>query len=55
MLIDKYLSHYNYHEHHHTTVKAHAKDCFLTAKELDMPLMDYKDTDEVAGASQQMI
>ena len=36
MLIDKYLPHYTYHEHHHTIVKAAAKDCFLTAKELDM-------------------
>jgi hypothetical protein len=36
MLIDKYLPHYTYHEHHHTIVKAGAKDCFLTAKELDM-------------------
>jgi predicted nucleic acid-binding Zn ribbon protein len=36
MLIDKYLPHYNYHEHHHTIVKAGAKNCFLTAKELDV-------------------
>ena len=36
MLIDKYLPHYTYHENHHTIVKAGAKDCFLTAKELDM-------------------
>jgi hypothetical protein len=36
MLLDKYLLHYTYHEHHHTIVKASAKKCFLTAKELDM-------------------
>jgi len=36
MLIDKYLSHYTYNENHHTIIKAGAKDCFLTAKELDM-------------------
>jgi len=36
MLLDKYLPQYTYHEHHHTIVKAAAKDCFLTAKELDM-------------------
>jgi len=36
MLIDKYLPHYTYHEHHRTIVKAGAKECFLTAKELDM-------------------
>ncbi len=36
MLIDKYLPHYTYYEHHHTIIKAGAKDCFLTTKELDM-------------------
>jgi hypothetical protein len=36
MLIDKYLPHYTYHEHHHIIVKAAAKDCFFRAKELDM-------------------
>ncbi len=35
MHIDKHLPHYTYHEHHHT-IKAASKDCFLTAKELDM-------------------
>ncbi len=36
MLIHKYLPHYTYQEHHHTIIKAGAKDCFPTAKELDM-------------------
>lgn len=36
MLINKFIPHYTYHEHHHTIVKANAKDCFLTTKNLDM-------------------
>ena len=36
MLIKKYIPHYTYHECHRTKVKAGAKECFLTAKNLDM-------------------
>ena len=36
MLINKYIPHYTFHEYHHTRIKATAKECFLTAKHLDM-------------------
>ncbi len=36
MLLNKYIPQYNYHEYHQATINATAKECFLTAKNLDM-------------------